>query len=128
MKSILSLTLAAALGLGGAATAQDLIGSYSAYISQADLHNSKGQKLTQVWQILRQDRANFHKFGIRDPEDENDIFFASIANREKFEKMLVQGAVTPGAKQILLNGGAMVFVEVFGTNGIGTSVHVTVSE
>lgn len=117
-----------ALTLAGPALADDLIGSYSAYISQADLHNSKGQKLTQVWQILRQDRANFHKFGIRDPEDENDIFFASISNREKFESMIMKGAVTAGAKQILLNGGAMVFVEIFGQNGIGTSVHVTVSE
>jgi hypothetical protein len=128
MKSILSLAVATTFALGGAAFADDLIGSYTAYISQADIHNSKGQKLTQVWQILRQDRANFHKFGIRDPEDETDIFFASLSNREKFERMILNGGVTPGAKQMLLNGGAMVFVEVFGRDGIGYSVHVTVTE
>lgn len=36
--------------------------SYFAHIADEDYFNSKGQKLTSLWQILQQDRANFRQF------------------------------------------------------------------
>ena len=60
---------------------------YRAYIGEADLFNSKGTRLTQPWQIIRQDRANFHQYGIRDNDDQSDSFFADPANRQSLEVM-----------------------------------------
>lgn len=62
--------------LGTPAAAQDLIEEYRAYISERDLHNSAGERLTRPWEIIRQDRANYHKFGVPDLDDYYDGFFA----------------------------------------------------
>lgn len=110
------------------ARAQELIGSYVAYIGQPDLFNSKGARLTQPWQILRQDRANFHRFGISQPGDEFDPFFGSIGNREIMERMVMNGSIEPQAAKRLVEGGAVVFVRIFGSGNTGTSVKVTVAK
>jgi len=117
----------AALGLAGAAVAQNVIGSYSAYIGWEDLHNSNGVRLSAPWQVLRQDRANYHRFGIRQAGDEWDEFFASMDNRAAMERMIMNGAIEPSAAQILMQGGATVFVRVYGQGGVGNSIRVTVS-
>lgn len=117
----------AAFGLAGAAAAQTMIGSYSAYIGWEDLHNSNGARLTAPWQVLRQDRANYHRFGIRQAGDEGDAFFASVDNRAAMERMIMNGAIEPSAAQILMQGGATVFVRIYGQGGVGNSIRVTVS-
>ena len=55
---------------------QQLLESYVALLSERDHFNSSGQRLTTAAAIIRQDRANFHRFGLRDPGDEDDTFFA----------------------------------------------------
>lgn len=109
------------------AQAQDIIASYVAYIGQPDLFNSKGARLTQPWQVLRQDRANFHRFGISQPGDEFDPFFGSIENRKIMERMVMNGSIDPQAAKRLLQGGAVVFVRIYGRGNTGTSVKVTVA-
>lgn len=125
MKRILTAAVIWAAMLG-TAQAQELVGSYVAYIGQADLYNSKGARLSEPWQILRQDRANFHKFGKSQPGDEWDPFFSSISNRGKMERMIMNGSIEPAARNNLLKGGATVFVRIFGHGSTGTSVKVTV--
>lgn len=110
------------------ANAQDLIGAYTAVIGDADLFNSKGARLTQPWQVLRQDRANFHRYGISQPGDEFDPFFGSIQNRKAMEQMVMNGSIDPRAARILVEGGAVVFVRIFGSGDTGTSVTVTVAQ
>ena len=117
----------AAIGMTGAAIAQDLIGSYSAYIGWDDLHNSKGARLTAPWQVVRQDRANFHRFGISQPGDQWDPFFSSYENRAAMERMIMNGTIEPSAAQILMQGGATVLVRIYGSGGMGNSIRVTVS-
>ena len=56
--------------------AQQLIESYQAVLSERDHFNSNGQWLTSAAAIIRQDRANFHRYGFRDAADEDDKFFA----------------------------------------------------
>ncbi|MDP3958702.1 MAG: hypothetical protein Q8Q26_01215 [Pseudorhodobacter sp.] len=107
-------------------SAQDLIGSYVAYIGGNDLFNSKGQRLTEPWQILRQDRANVHKFGLVDQGDEGDPFFGNIDNRAAMETMVRQGWIEPSAARGIVNGFTFVRVEIYGQGGRGTSVRVTV--
>ena len=109
-------------------SAQEIIGSYVAYIGNPDLHNTKGARLTQPWQVLRQDRANFHRFGISQPGDEFDPFFGSIGNRKIMERMVMNGTIEPAAAKRLLQGGAVVFVRIYGTGNTGTSVTVTVAK
>lgn len=111
-----------------AAQADELIGAYVAYIGKQDLHNSKGARLRQPWQVLRQDRANFHRYGISQSGDEWDPFFGSIDNRAAMEQMVMSGSINPRAAKNLLDGGATVFVRIYGRGSLGTSVQVTVSK
>ena len=116
--------LALALLMATPAAAQDLIASYTAYIGQADLHNSNGQRLREPWQILRQDRANFHRFGVRQFADEYDPVFASMQARAQMESLLQQGTITPEARRAVLRGDLIVHVQVWGWGNRLHSVRV----
>ncbi|MEN9061859.1 MULTISPECIES: hypothetical protein [Ponticoccus] len=109
------------------ASAQDVVASYAAYIGDRDLFNSNGERLTAPAQVLRQDRANYHRFGIAQAGDEWDPLFGSADNRAAMESMVNAGSIEPGAAQILMSGGAMVLVQIFGSGGVGTSVQVSVA-
>jgi hypothetical protein len=104
---------------------QQLLESYVAYIGDMDLYNSSGQRLTQPWQIIRQDRANYHRFRIRHDGDESDSFFASADNRAVMEDMLRRGQISNGAARDIVNGDVFIEVEIYGQGGRGTSVYVT---
>jgi len=84
-----------------AATADEYLGSYVARISEQDHQASDGYALDTAAQMVRQDRANWHKFGNTDSEDENDPWFRTNQQRARFEKLLGQGgaisAATPTA-------------------------------
>lgn len=110
------------------ALADELIGSYSAYIGEDDLYNSNGERLTKPWQILRQDRANFHRYGISQRGDEDDDFFASAENRANMEYMVQHGQIARSAAKKLVRGDVMVTVEIYGRGGTGDFVNVTVGD
>ena len=97
----------------GAAQADELLERYNAYIGQDDLYNSNNERLTQPWQVVRQDRANVHRFGIRQPGDDIDSFFASARNRDLAERMIRDGTIESAAARLLLRGDARVTVEVW---------------
>lgn len=126
-KTGLFAAAAAALVLAGAtaARADELIASYNAYIGQDDLYNSYNERLTQPWQVIRQDRANVHRFGIRQPGDEVDDFFGSTRNRELAEAMIQRGAIGAQAAQLLLNGDVRINVQVWrGAGGDYLNINV----
>jgi len=120
------LSLAALLAMAAPVGAADLIDGYVAYIGTEDLYNSKGARLSQPWQVLRQDRANYHRFGIRHYGDEGDGFFADKSNRAKMERMIMNGSIDPVARKNLMQGGATVFVRIYREYGGSDSVQVTV--
>lgn len=97
----------------GAAKADELIDAYNAYIGQDDLYNSRGVRLSEPWQVIRQDRANYYKFGIHQPGDEPDRFFASVNNRAKAERMVRSGMITHEAGRRLLSGDRMINVKIY---------------
>ena len=103
--------------LAGWAPAQNDIGgpieTYVARLSAKDHFNSNGQRLTSAAAIIRQDRANFYVYGIRDPEDEADSFFQSKENRALLEALLERGRSSPGAIERVVNGTPLVRVEVY---------------
>ncbi|URK87628.1 hypothetical protein LP421_06780 [Rhizobium sp. RCAM05350] len=93
-RSAFLLTASIAFGLStGIARADRLVEEYNAYIGEEDLYNSNGEALTEPWQVIRQDRANYHRYGVSQPGDEGDGFFASAKNREKAERMIEYGTI-----------------------------------
>lgn len=98
----------------GAAQADQLLGTYMARISDNDHYASDGYRLDSAAQMVRQDRANWHKFGRGDAEDEGDDWFGSTAARARFEKMLNKGsAMSQGTRRAIINGEPVVEVEVY---------------
>src|ERR1700720_3721220 len=105
---ILALTLGAAMIAATPGRAQELIESYTAFLSEADHFNSNGQRLTSAAAIIRQDRANYHRFGRRDPDDQDDMFFANAENRDALERMLERGQASPGVLSRIVNGTVLI--------------------
>ena len=104
--------------------AQDLgqfIESYKARLSARDHFNSNGVRLRTAAAIIRQDRANFYVYGLRDDEDEPDSFFSIKANRARLEQMLENGRTTPEAAYAVVNGTPLIRVDIYG-NGITVTI------
>jgi hypothetical protein len=93
--------------------AQQLLESYVALLSERDHFNSNGRRLTTAAAIIRQNRANFHRFGLRNPGDEDDSFFADEGNRAALERLLEHGRAEPGVISRIVNGTPLVRVEVW---------------
>jgi len=126
MSFLRAAALAAFLALPAPLAAQEILASYGAYIGLDDLYNSDGARLTEPWQVLRQERANYHRFGIRQAGDEWDPLFASIDNRAAFEQMMRAGVITDQARRDILAGGAMIYVTVWRTPSGATRANVDV--
>ncbi|MGJ7040223.1 hypothetical protein [Shinella sp. BE166] len=123
---IFAAAIAAVLAASaGAARADELIESYGAYIGQDDLYNSSNERLTQPWQVIRQDRANVHRFGVSQPGDDFDNFFASARNRELAERMIRSGRIDGSAARRLLNGDVQIHVEIWRGGG-GDYINISV--
>ena len=106
------LAFAVALLAPGLAHA-DPVEVYEARLSAQDHYNSNGERLRTAAAIIRQDRANYHKFDLRDPEDEGDSFFASAENRARLEHLIARGSVSPRAARAIVNGTPLIVVRVY---------------
>ena len=105
--------------------ADELIERYVARLGADDHFNSSGERLTKPALIIRQDRANVHKFAARDPEDEGDRFFQSADNRERLEQFLSRGRTTPAVYRLIVNGQPLIRVSIYRNWG-GDSVDVDI--
>ncbi len=121
-----AVVAAALLMTAGPAAAQNVIGSYQAFIGTADLYNSKGVALSAPWQVIRQDRANVHRFGIQQTGDQWDGWFGSADNRAALERWVMNGAMSAAARARIMSGGATIFVEILGQGNTANGVRVTV--
>lgn len=74
---------------------------YTAKITNNDRYSSKGTRLKSVASVLRQDRANVHKFGLADNGDQRDRFFRKASNRNAFNRAKVIVANRALAKKIV---------------------------
>lgn len=109
--------LLALLTMNAPVLADQLIESYVARLGANDHFNSSGGRLSSPALIIRQDRANFHKFGLRDAEDQDDSFFQSASNRELLQQLLDRGRTTPSAYRMIVNGQPLIRVNVYRTRG-----------
>jgi hypothetical protein len=105
--------LATVVGIS-AASADQYLGSYVARISAQDHQASDGYALDTAAQMVRQDRANWHKFGYGDPDDQDDPWFGSADARARLERMLGKGGAMTGAvRNAIANGEPRVQVDVY---------------
>ena len=91
-----TILTACALTLGLAAgaqpgVAQQTVATYFAALGPQDYYNSSGTRLTSFAQVLQQDRANFHRFGVRDVYDEGDPIFADREARSMIPALFAAG-------------------------------------
>ncbi|KUM26639.1 hypothetical protein AU467_20740 [Mesorhizobium loti] len=96
------------------AQAQDMLGSYVARISERDHHASDGYPLESAAQMVRQDRANWHKFRRRDSDDQGDPWFRGNDDRAQLERMLERGgAMSSATRRAIVNGEPLIEVDVY---------------
>ncbi|KQV01237.1 hypothetical protein ASD12_01545 [Mesorhizobium sp. Root102] len=115
------LLLASLLGVV-AARADDMLGSYVARISDRDHQASDGYALDNAAQMVRQDRANWHKFHRRDRDDEGDGWFRTNDQRADLQRMLERGgAMSSSTKRAIVNGEPLIQVDVY-ENSVRVSI------
>ena len=108
------LVCSSVLSISTATFAQsDPVESYCATLGEDDHFASDGYRLDNAAAIIRQDRANFHKFGVRDPSDENDSIFRSVANRARLEAMLRNGSIDRAAERAIVRGTPDICVDIY---------------
>ncbi len=103
----------------------EILMGYTAYLSDADHFNSNGERLTEYWQIIRQDRANFHRFGIQDAEDEWDDAFSTVDGRAALEQLLMAFPLDEATAAMIVEQPVLIHVDVLGVGGAVTGVDVT---
>ncbi|CAN5798145.1 hypothetical protein BH09VER1_BH09VER1_48480 [soil metagenome] len=94
----------------GSTKGPTVIETYVAHLGERDHVSSAGASLTTAAAILRQDRANFHKFNKKDAPDGNDQFLASAENRELLETLLAKGEIDQATEKAIINGTPTVVV------------------
>jgi hypothetical protein len=108
------LVCCSVLSVSTAAMAQaDPVESYCATLGEDDHFASDGYRLDNAAAIIRQDRANYHKFGIQDPSDENDSIFGSVANRARLEAMLRNGSIDRATERAIVRGTPDICVDIY---------------
>jgi hypothetical protein len=122
---LIALVALAAIFSVSPVRAQTLIESYTALLSARDHFNSNGVRLTSAAAIIRQDRANYYRFGLRDPEDEGDRYFADEANRATLERMLERGRAAPGVLRRIVDDAVLIRVDIYRVDD-GDFIRVTV--
>lgn len=113
IKSAALAAVLAAAAISPAIARQSPLDSYCADLSAHDHFNSNGERLTTAAAIIRQDRANYHKFHRRDPGDEGDSYFGLQANRARLEAMIADGESDPGVLRRIVNGEPRICVEIY---------------
>lgn len=109
--------------------AQQVLDRYTAEIGEQDRFNSRGTPLSQPGQILAQDRANVHRFGIRQAGDTPDRTFTSTEARQGIESLLSRGTMGPGVREALTGRStAQLDVQVIGSNGRADRLVVTLAD
>lgn len=122
--AVVGLTLA---GLGGPVQAQGYgkLSYYLTTIGPEDMRNSSGAKLGSIAQVIQQDRANVHRFGIRHAGDEVDPVFGTRSLRAQIPGVMrFFGNEAARMADIRAGRGFRVGVFVCGTPGRPSAVLV----
>lgn len=90
-RALLAFLLLSMNGLTNPAAAQEqLLTRYIASIGPEDHYNSSGKRLTSFAALIAQDRANYHRFGIRHEHDEFDPIFGKRSMRAQISPSVLK--------------------------------------
>lgn len=122
-------TMLISVGLATAAVQSDGSFRYQAEIVGADMINSRGERLDDLAAILQQDRANYHRFDIRQSGDETDPFFADYQTRARMQTIYSPGTRDAEIEALLAFGAVIQLdVEVCLRNGRPVQIGVRYSD
>ncbi len=85
---------------------------YRARIGRRDHANSRGKSLSSARAMIRQDRANYHKFDVRDRDDATDPLFGDKSKRAWLGKLL-KGKIDKKTARQIKDGTPLIEVEVW---------------
>lgn len=103
-----------------------LVGEYKAFLYGPDHTDPSGSTLTEAWQVLREDRANFHARGVKQDADQTDPLFGDPANREKIEEMVANGNLTDGMARKIVDRDVLVRVQLYERDGEPARLDATI--
>jgi len=86
---------------------------YRARMSDDDHRNSKGRNLVEAHHIIAMDRANYHRFQRRDPEDQADPTLHDKRGRRVLRRLLRRGMDRDIAERIV-RGTPLIEVRIWG--------------
>ncbi|MEP2981747.1 MAG: hypothetical protein ABJN39_10680 [Sulfitobacter sp.] len=111
-----------------AVSADPNLAAYYTTIGKEDFYNSKDAPLKSVGAVIQQDRANFHRFGLRHAGDETDPYFSNQAMRAIIPDLVRAGGVDRYLKTLLGNGwqgySETWLIQVCGTPGRVTHMRI----
>lgn len=117
-----------ALAMAGPAKAQSWEYLYSAVLGVNDFTNSSGARLGDLCAIVQQDRANYHRFNLRDASDSGDRYFGSREARARIAGQCILGDGYGYIRRDVLNGVPR-FVNIYGQfNSRGQVIRVLITE
>lgn len=96
--------------------------SYTAYISDQNKYNSSGKSvvtglnINSVGQILRQNRADVHRFGVGTFGDTKDCYFNNINNRSRIPVMIKNGVISQNTIRQIITGNPLLQVDIYSTH------------
>ncbi|NCP18768.1 MAG: hypothetical protein GW855_06380 [Erythrobacter sp.] len=103
-----------------------LAGQYKAFLFGPDHTDASGTRLDQAWQVLREDRINYHDRNVRQDADQGDPVFGTAANRDMIEQMVANGNMTEQAARKIVDGNVLVAVDVYTRDEEPTRLDVSV--
>lgn len=108
------------------AMGEEVMAEYLTWLDAKDTVNSSGAKLNSFGAVLAQDRANYHRFGIRQELDTSDPIFSDRNMRSKLPQLYQAGrSVEKYIRDDVMSGrGHYVYVRIMGENGRVTHVDV----
>lgn len=118
MRSVLAAVLSCFLATP--VVAEELLVDYYSLLGPADAVNSRGAPLDDLCAIVQQDRANWHRFKIREQYDGGDLYFdsterrAAMAGKCEFDRSYF---ANPGQRIRSGERSFYVYVRVFGSGG-----------
>jgi hypothetical protein len=112
MTRFVASSLVAGLALTAVASAAQAEDRYCARLGENDHFSSKGARLNTVGAVIQQDRANYHRFGQRDPEDETDPVFGDKANRDTLNNRVDANALSVAERREIIDGTPYVCVTI----------------
>ncbi|RDS76117.1 hypothetical protein DL238_13980 [Alteriqipengyuania lutimaris] len=104
----------------------EFVARYKAFLYEPDHAGPSGEQLTEAWQVLREDRANYHARDVRQADDESDPVFASAANRERIEEMVAKGNLTAESARKIVERNVLVAVDIYERDGEPARLDVSV--